>query len=664
MQGSALPEGAPSKPDTGLPGGVSFRYAPEADARIDEVIDEVRAALRARQAPDGHWVYELEADATIPAEYILLDHFLDNPAPDTHQKLARYLRRIQGADGGWPLFHAGDADLSASVKAYFALKLIGESPDAPHMKRAREVILGLGGAAHANVFTRITLALFGQVPWRAVPVMPVEIMLLPRWFPFHLSKVSYWTRTVLTPLLVLMEKKQLARGTGGTTIEELFTVPPFDERRYLVNPTGAPLGYAFLWLDRLLRVTTPLFPGWWKRRAMGRAVKFVTERLNGEEGLGGIFPAMANALMMFDSLGYSKDHPHYVAAREAVNGLLVFDGDCGYCQPCLSPVWDTALAMHAIMEAGDDQDLPALRKGAEWLRKNQIMDVKGDWHDRRPSLRPGAWAFQYRNDHYPDTDDSSVVAMALDRLDGEENRESVTRGIEWILGMQCENGGWGSFDADNTSYYLNHIPFADHGALLDPPTEDVSARCVSLLAQNGYAADHPAVARAVTYLLDRQEHDGSWFGRWGTNYIYGTWSVLCAFNAIGTDPAAPHIRRAVDWMNSRQQDDGGWGEDCASYWPDRRDEVKASTPSQTAWALLGLMAAGEVHSDSVRRGVEFLLDAPKNGNGWDEELYNAVGFPRVFFLRYHGYSTYFPLWALARYRNLKNGRANTTSHGL
>ncbi len=639
----------------------------ETDARLDDVIEEAREALLARQTEDGHWVYELEADATIPAEYILLDHFLDELDPDTldiHQRLARYLREIQGEDGGWPLFHAGDTDISATVKAYYALKLTGDSPDAPHMERARDAVLGLGGAARCNVFTRIMLALFGQVPWRAVPVMMVQIILLPRWFPFHLSKVSYWTRTVLTPLLVLMAEKPQARNPKGVKIDELFTTPPFQERRYMVNPTGALLGHMFLWLDRGMRLALTVFPNLWQRRATDRAVKFVTERLDGEEGLGGIFPAMANTVMMFDTLGYEKDHPHFVQARNAVKNLVVIDGDRAYCQPCVSPVWDTALALHALLETNHEEDAAAVKRATKWLRDHQILDIKGDWHDQRPGLRPGAWAFQYRNEYYPDTDDSSVVAMALDRADSDENRESVDRGVEWIIGMQCRNGGWGSFDADNTFYYLNHIPFADHGALLDPPTEDVSARCISLLAQRGHSADHPAMATGIDYLKRTQMDDGSWYGRWGTNYIYGTWSVLCALNAVGEDPQAPYIRRAVEWLKSRQLEDGGWGEDCASYWPGREREVKGSAASQTAWAMLGLMAMGEAQSDAVRRGVEYLLDAPKNGSGWEEKFYNAVGFPRVFFLKYHGYSTYFPLWALARYRALTKGGLNHTPHGM
>jgi squalene-hopene/tetraprenyl-beta-curcumene cyclase len=317
-----------------------------------------------------------------------------------------------------------------------------------------------------------------------------------------------------------------------------------------------------------------------------------------------------------------------------------------------------------MMEAGIDGDDPIVAEGCDWLRERQILDVRGDYVSKRPDVRPGGWAFQYWNDFYPDVDDTAVVVMALNRASEQAHREAIARGAEWTLGMQSDNGGWGAFDAENEYFFLQHIPFADHGALLDPPTADVTARCLGMLAQLGFDPDHPAVTRAIGYLKEQQEDDGSWFGRWGTNYVYGTWSVLSALNAVGEDPAQPYIRKAVDWLKTRQRDDGGWGEDCASYWPERRSEVKASTPSQTAWATLALMAAGEVDSDEVGRGIDYLLKAPREGGRWEETHYNAVGFPKVFYLRYHGYSAYFPLWALARYRNLTEGNAKTTMFGI
>ncbi len=634
------------------------------DGRVEAAVEELRAALVELQDDDGPWIFELEADATIPSEYILLEHFLDEIDDEVEAKLATYLRRRQGEHGGWPLYYGGDFNISASVKAYYALKLAGDDVEAPHMRRAREAILAHGGAARCNVFSRTTLALFGQVPWRAAPVMPVEIMLLPGWFPFHLSKVSYWTRSVLVPLMVLMALKPRARNPRRVGIAELFVTAAEEERDYLINPTGSRWGDAFLHIDKVLRVVEPMLPRTGRERAIRLAMAFVSERLNGEHGLGAIFPAMANSVMAFDTLGYGDDHPDLVAAKTAIKKLLVLNGTEGYCQPCVSPVWDTGLGALAMMEAGESGDGQAIRKASDWLAEREVTHVKGDWAYRRPDLEPSGWPFQFANPHYPDIDDTAVVVMALDRAGDPRHRDAIARAERWILGMQSENGGWGSFDADNTYYYLNHIPFADHGALLDPPTADVSARCVSMLAQLGYGRDDAALARGLDYLKRVQEDDGSWFGRWGTNYIYGTWSVLSALNAASEDMQAPHIRKAVSWLKSRQREDGGWGEDGATYWAERKNECKESTASQTAWALLGLMAAGEVDSEAVERGIEYLLAAPRNGVGWDEEWHTAIGFPRVFYLRYHGYSAYFPFWALARYQNLKRGNAVATSYGM
>ncbi len=633
-------------------------------ARLDDVISDAYAHLRRMQAPDGHWLFELESDVTIPAEYILLEHFLGEIDDEVERKLATYIRRGQADHGGWPLFHGGDFNISASVKAYFALKLAGDDPDAAHMRRARRAILAHGGAAAANVFTRVALALFRQVPWRAIPTMPVEIMLLPRWFPFHLAKISYWSRTVLVPLLVLMALRPAARNPRGVDVRELFLVPPERHREYLTNPTGAWPGTVLLHVDRALKAIEPLFPGMQRRRAIEAALQWMKERLNGEDGLGGIFPAMVNAVMAMRTLNVPPNDPAFLAAKRAIRRLLVIRGDIAYCQPCLSPVWDTALAVHAAMETGETADAPTIRKALDWLAARQVMDVVGDWAQSRPGLRPGGWAFQYNNPHYPDVDDTAVVVMALDRARFSAYRDRIARAAEWVIGMQSANGGWGAFDADNVALYLNHIPFADHGALLDPPTADVSARCISMMAQLGYRADHPVMSRALAFLRREQEADGSWFGRWGMNYIYGTWSALSALNAAGVDMRAPSVRKAVTWLISRQNEDGGWGEDGATYWNDRRAECKASTPTQTAWALLGLMAAGEVDHPAVRRGIEFLLRHPRTAGRWVEEWHTAVGFPRVFYLRYHGYARYFPLWALARYRNLTCGNSRRVDTGM
>jgi squalene-hopene/tetraprenyl-beta-curcumene cyclase len=629
------------------------------DVALSDSVARAADALNRHQKPDGHFVFELEADATIPAEYVLLEHFLDRIDPTLEARIGVYLRAVQGEHGGWPLFHDGAFNISASVKAYFALKAIGDDPDAPHMRRAREAILGAGGAERTNVFTRAQLALFGQVPWRAVPVMPLEIMHLPLWFPFHLSKVSYWSRTVIVPLLVLMALRPRARNPRGVGIQELFCTPPEQVTDWIRGPYRSAWGRFFKGVDVVLRRAEPLFPRRTRQRAIQLAVAFVTERLNGDDGLGAIYPAMANSVMMFDTLGYAPDHPDFAIAWQSVCKLLVIQEDRAYCQPCLSPVWDTGLAGHALAEAGLSIDA-----ACDWLGPRQITDVVGDWAVRRPGLRPGGWAFQYANVHYPDVDDTAVVGMLLHRNGHPSHLEAIGRAREWIIGMQSSDGGWGAFEPENTHHYLNHIPFADHGALLDPPTADVTARCVSFLAQIGMTGEDPVVARALAYLRREQEADGSWFGRWGTNYIYGTWSVLCALNAAGVSPDDPAVRRAAEWLVSVQQGDGGWGEDEESYGDAPHGRYKESTPSQTAWAVLGLMAGGGTDHPAVARGIAFLTQSQRADGEWAEKPYTAVGFPRVFYLRYHGYRLYFPLLALARYHNLRRSNLRRVEVGF
>ena len=642
------------------------RPATDEGEALDRSIAAATDALLAAQRPDGHWVFELEADATIPAEYILLRHYLGEPIDaELEGKIASYLRRIQGSDGGWPLFHGGDLDVSASVKAYFALKMIGDDPHTEHMRRAREAIRERGGAAKSNVFTRALLALYGVVSWRAVPVMPVEIMLLPEWFPLHLNKMSYWARTVIAPLLVLGALKPRARNPRQIGVDELFVEPP---ETIGLLPRAAHQSVAwskfFGALDAVLRIVEPHFPRRTRQRAIQAAVAFVKARLNGENGLGAIFPAMANSAMMFDALGYDRQHPDYLTARGSIDRLLVVKAEEAYCQPCVSPVWDTALACQTLLELGEERAIEAAAAGLRWLQPLQELEAVGDWSVRRPHVRPGGWAFQYANPHYPDLDDTAVVVMAMDRLRRARGLNSfdvaIERGREWIRGLQSRDGGFGAFDADNAFLYLNNIPFADHGALLDPPTEDVTGRCVSMLAQLGERPETSSAMReALQFLRQRQMPDGSWHGRWGMNYIYGAWSALCALNIAGLEASAPEATRAAEWLAATQNEDGGWGEDGTSYKLDYRGHEPApSTASQTAWALLGLMAAGRIDDASVARGVKFLLGAQASDGFWREERFTATGFPRVFYLRYHGYAKYFPLWAIARYRNALAGRAS------
>jgi squalene-hopene/tetraprenyl-beta-curcumene cyclase len=642
-------------------------------ANLERSISAATRAMLDCQKPDGEWCFELEADCTIPAEYVLMRHYLGEPVDaELERKIAVYLRRTQSVQhGGWSLIYDGAFDVSATVKAYFALKMISDSVDAPHMARAREAIRSRGGAARANVFTRIMLALFGFIPWRAVPAMPIEIMLFPKWFPFHLDKISYWSRVVIVPLLVLTALKPRARNPKNIRIDELFLDPPATLGPVPKAPQqNTLLFWFFRAADNGLRWAEPVFSKWTRQQAIDSAVAWVGERLNGEDGLGAIFPAMVNSVMMYEVLGYPPDYPPRAVARLSVEKLLVVHGDEAYCQPCVSPIWDTGLASHALLETGDDEALRQVTKGLQWLESKQIIDVRGDWIARRPHVRPGGWAFQYANAHYPDVDDTAVVALAMDRaqqLDPKiDHRPAIARAQEWILGLQSRNGGWGAFDADNEHHSLNHIPFADHGALLDPPTEDVTARCVSMLAQLGEMPQNsPAVSAAMDYLRRTQLADGSWYGRWGINYVYGTWSVLCALNAAGLDHGDPVMRKAAAWLIAIQNPDGGWGEAGDSYRLDYRGyEPAPSTASQTAWALLGLMATGDVDHPAVARGIEYLQLNQDSDGFWEEVLYTATGFPRVFYLRYHGYPKFFPLWALARYRNMTARNDRTVKFGM
>ncbi len=639
---------------------------------LDTSIASATQGLLGYQQRDGHWVFELEADATIPAEYVLFRHYIAEPVDaELEAKIAAYLRRIQGEHGGWPLVHDGAFDMSASVKAYFALKMIGDAVDAPHMARAREAILSRGGAIHSNVFTRFLLTMFGVTTWRSVPVLPVEIMLLPMWSPFHLNKISYWARTTIVPLMVLAALKPRARNPLGVRIDELFLQDPKSIGLLAKSPhQSAGWFNLFRGIDAILRVVEPLFPKRLRERAIKDAVAFVEERLNGEDGLGAIFPPMVNTVMMYDVLGYGADHPPRAITRRGIDKLLVIHDDEAYCQPCVSPIWDTALTCHALAEVGDDESLQKLDQGLDWLLPKQELELKGDWAVKRPDLRPGGWAFQYANPHYPDLDDTAVVVMAMDRARRRNGRRdydlAIDRAKEWIVGMQSSDGGWAAFDVDNLEYYLNNIPFSDHGALLDPPTEDVTARCVSMLAQLGETVESsPALAGGLAYLRRTQLADGSWYGRWGLNYIYGTWSVLCALNAAGLGHDDPTIRKAVDWLLSIQNQDGGWGEDASSYRLDyKRFDGAPSTASQTGWALLALMAAGEVENPAVERGMRYLITTQTEKGLWDEQRYTATGFPRVFYLRYHGYSKFFPLWAMARYRNLRKTNSKAVGVGM
>jgi len=594
----------------------------------------------------GCYLYELEADATIPSEYILLMHFMGEINPKLEIKIQNYLLSKQNKDGGWPLFFEGESDISASVKAYYALKLSGFRKNHPSLVKAKSFILKKGGAENVNVFTRISLALFRQISWNSIPYMPVEIINFPKWFPFNIYKISYWSRTVLIPLLVIMNKKPVANNPNNISIEELFinfnkspSVKPVDSSGFYSS--------LFLVLDKITRFFFPNFVSEnYKRKCIDNIYEWVSKRLNGRDGLGGIFPAMVNASIAFKIDEENRYEKQIEICKQAIDNLVIEKKNFAYCQPCLSPVWDTGWMGHVLLEQNENVD-----DLVTWFLNKEIKS-NGDWNIHKENLVPGGWAFQFNNDYYPDVDDTALVGMFLDRYNKNKKNKKVEQCLErtrkWIISMQSKNGGWGAFDIDNTKYYLNSIPFADHGALLDPPTVDVSARCLSFLKQQNNPESELSINKGLKYVLSEQENDGSWYGRWGTNYIYGTWSVVSALNLLDFPQKEDVFKKASNYFKGMQKPDGGWGEDGKSYYKGFESYSKNSTPSQTAWAVMGLISVGEIDCKEVEKGIKFLF---KNKLNWTEESYTAVGFPKVFYLKYHGYAEYFPLLAISKIKN-------------
>ena len=627
---------------------------------VDNAIDSALYSIVEQQDPKGFWCYELEADITIPSEYIFMMHYLGDIDKRIQGKMANYIRNRQQEDGGWPLYRGGKTNISCTVKAYYALKMAGDAIDTPHMLLAKRAILERGGAAKSNVFTRIMLAMFEQVPWRAIPFIPVEIMLLPKWFPFNISKISYWSRSVMVPLFILYSLKATAKNPEKIDVKELFETPPEKERHYF--PVGSVLNKLILIMERMAFNLQWLIPGFVHKMALKKAKDWFVERLNGDSGLGAIFPAMVNAYEALLLLGYDKDDEVVKTARKAIDLLIVEKEEEAYCQPCVSPVWDTLLAAQALLETRDERSIEPIQNGMKWLQEKQIVKGNADWRQVRPNLAPGGWAFQFDNDHFPDLDDTAFAGLAMVKVDFQKYKKNIKLAADWIAGMQSTDGGFASFEVDNTYYYLNEIPFADHGALLDPPTSDVTARCIMFLVSivDIYPEYQNAIDKGLEYINLEQEEDGSWFGRWGTNYVYGTWSVLMALEEMKIKSDDERVKRGAAWLKSVQREDGGWGEDNDSYETFGKEGLGyKSAAFQTAWAVLGLISAGEVASESVSRGVDFLLKEQHSDGLWYDPEYTAPGFPRVFYLKYHGYDKYFPLWALSRYRNEID--ANTSS---
>jgi squalene-hopene/tetraprenyl-beta-curcumene cyclase len=636
-------------------------------AWLDEVaaaLDRGRAGLLARQKPDGHWVGELEGDTILESEFVLLLAFLGKHDDPRVRPAASYLLRHQLPDGGWANYPGGPAEVSVSTKAYFALKIAGFSADEPAMRRAADAIRRLGGAEATNSFTRFYLALLGQLPYSACPSVPAEIILLPRWFFFNVYAMSAWSRTIFVPLSVVDAYKPVTRLPESMGIRELFLEPP-ESPRWPAKPTKAWLSWTncFLGIDWLLKKAERLRLTPLRRYAVCKALAWVRERTQDSDGLGAIFPPIIYHAVVLRCLGVPDDDPEMRWVMRQLDDLCIYEGDTLRLQPCLSPVWDTALSLIGAVDAGQPGSSEECDAAVRWLLGKEVRRA-GDWAKTVRGVEPGGWFFEYRNASYPDTDDTSMVLIALARTGHaakEACRPAVGRAVSWLLAMQNTDGGWAAFDKDINKEILTKVPFADHNAMLDPSCPDITARVLEALSHSGYRAGQPPVDRAVRFILGHQEENGSWFGRWGVNYVYGTWQVLVGLAAVGFDMSVPVVRRAVRWLKEVQNADGGWGESCRSYDDPSTAGQGPSTASQTAWAVLGLLAAGEADSPEVRAGVEYLLGTQDPDGTWAEEPFTGTGFPRVFYLKYHMYPVYFPLMALGRYFQAVRSQASGVS---
>ena len=640
--------------------GANERQAPRLTfGKLDDMRSRVAAAsdaarkylLSLQESEEGYWCGELEADTTLESDYILLHALLGTGNPERIAKAAVYVLRHQNEDGGWPIYHGGPSNLSASVKAYFGLKLAGYRADHPALARARKTILELGGVREVNTFTKIYLCFFGQYDYDCVPAIPPEIVLFPNWFWFNIYEISSWSRGILVPLSIAYAKKPFKKIPAEMGIDELFVGGREQNLKLRWSKKLISWRNFFLLLDRMTHMFERVHVRPLRSLALRKAEQWVLERFEMCDGLAAIYPAMMNSIIALRCLGYSVDDPQFIRAMDEFESLGIEEATTFRMQPCKSPIWDTAYAIFALGQSGLPSDDPRMIAAADWMLKKQVTH-RGDWCVKNPNASPGGWYFEFNNEFYPDVDDSAMVLLGLSQVDHPNpryQRESAQRAIDWIFSMQCRNGGWASFDKDNDRMVFQYVPFADHNAMLDPPTVDITGRVLEMLAAYGYGRDDRRVRKAIDFVLREQEPDGSWFGRWGANYIYGTACVLRGFEAMGVDNHEPYIQQAAEWLRMFQNPDGGWGETCGSYDDAATKGVGPSTPSQTAWAILGLLAAGDTRSESVARGIAYLLRTQKKDGSWKESQYTGTGFPRVFYLAYHLYRIYFPLMALTAY---------------
>ena len=621
-----------------------------ASDRTEHAQAAVSAWLSDRQQADGHWVGELEGDTILESEYVLLLAFLGREGEAVCVKACKYVLDLQLPGGGWPIYPGGPAEVSASVKAYFALKIVGVPADDPAMQRARAAVLAMGGAQACNSFTRFYLALLGQIGYDECPSVPPELVLIPSRLNFSLAAMSAWTRTIVVPLSIMGAFKAVRALPPAQGIAELFRADlPRRPHRWTRNPFSWT--NFFLLVDKGLKAADRWLPESWRKPGVRAAHRWMVDHFENSDGLGAIFPPMIYTVVALKCLGYADDSAPAEWARRHLDDLIIEEDGKVRLQPCVSPVWDTAIASIAIADARGEDD-PAVARAVHWLTGMEVRGP-GDWCVRKPGVEPSGWHFQYRNDHYPDIDDTAMVLLALKRsslADEPAVAESTARALRWLLSLQNKDGGWAAFDADIDNEVLTKVPFADHNAMLDPSCADITARILETLGTLGERAGTPQVDRALAYLWRTQEPEGCWFGRWGVNYVYGTWQVLQGLRALDVPVGHPAVQKAADWLESVQQPCGGWGETCASYDDRALMGTGDVTASQTAWAVLGLVAAGRADGEAARRGIRSLLETQRDDGSWDEASFTGTGFPRVFYLKYHYYRIYFPLMALARYQ--------------
>jgi squalene-hopene/tetraprenyl-beta-curcumene cyclase len=627
--------------------------------RVSFGMEKARDYLFTQQHEDGYWCGELEADTTLESDYIAIHTLLGTGNPSRMQRAVPEIIRHQNADGGWPIYTGGPSNISASVKAYFALKLMGYKLEHPVLERARIRILEMGGATECNTFTKIYLCFLGQYDWEAVPAVPPEIVLFPNWFWFNLYEISSWSRAILVPLSIAYAKKPFKKIPAEMGLDELFVGGRHGKHLHLKWATKKiSWRNFFLVLNRVVHFCERFHIRPLRYLALKKGERWMLERFEKSDGLGAIYPGILNSIVALRCLGYSTDDPQVIRALSEFEKLGIDEPGIAdhseptfRMQPCMSPVWDTALALFALGESGVSKNDPRMLKAADWILSKEVRTT-GDWAVKVPNVDPGGWYFEFNNEFYPDVDDSAMVLLGLDKVENPRERyqhEVSQRAIDWIFAMQCKSGGWASFDKDNTRMVFQNIPFADHNAMLDPPTVDITGRVLEMLAAYGVAGDDKRVKKAIKFILSAQEPDGSWFGRWGVNYIYGTMLVLRGLQAMGVDHHEPYVQQGAEWLRMVQNSDGGWGETCGSYDDPTTRGIGPSTPSQTAWAVMGLLAAGDTRSESVQRGILYLLETQRPDGHWDEDQYTGTGFPRVFYLAYHLYRDYFPLIALSTY---------------